>query len=186
MKTTVKSNLILRIVALGFSLISLVLMVISSTNYKSSLSLEDYSTSFEYHFNNYKPFRYVIVANELSCVYYTIRIIQILAGLSGGYCYYLSFIFDQVMTYIILSSASSGIGCIMLTKEIFRAGEIYDNNVKKFLLYASASVSMQLMGFVVIAACAVMSAYSLSCYLYTTILCNIADQEIRAHNIDIK
>ncbi|GLJ17712.1 hypothetical protein SUGI_0309080 [Cryptomeria japonica] len=134
-------------------------MLISKTSSDTeSISHGKYSTSFQYRFNDYKPFRYVVAVNIIACAYSFIRIIQELISLSGRLYFYLSLIFDQLMTYIVLSSASAGVGCIILTKELFDGGEIDDEGVRKFVKYASASVSIQLMGFLVIAGCAVISA----------------------------
>ncbi|GLJ17711.1 hypothetical protein SUGI_0309070 [Cryptomeria japonica] len=122
-----------------------------------SISLGEYGTTFQYRFNDYKPFRYVVAVNIIACAYSVIRIIEELTGLSGRFYFYLSLIFDQLMAYIVLSSASAGVGCIILTKELFDGGDIDDEGVRKFVKYASASVSIQLMGFLVIAGCAVIS-----------------------------
>ncbi|XP_057849933.2 CASP-like protein 4C3 [Cryptomeria japonica] len=152
-------NLILRITAFLLFLVSLIMMLISKrSSVTVSISLEEYGTTFQYRFNDYKPFRYVVAVNIIACACSVIRIIQELIGLSGRVYFYLSLIFDQLMTYIVLSSASAGVGCIILTKELFDGGEIDDEGVRKFVKYASASVSIQLMGFLVIAGCAVISA----------------------------
>ncbi|XP_057849938.1 CASP-like protein 4D1 [Cryptomeria japonica] len=152
-------NVILRITAFLLFLASLIVMLISKrSSDKASISLGEYGTTFRYHFNDYMPFRYVVAVNIIACSYSVIRILQELFGLSGGLYFYLSLIFDQLMAYIVLSSASAGIGCIILTKQLSEGGEINDEGVRKFVKYASASVSIQLMGFLVIAGCAVISA----------------------------
>ncbi|XP_057849932.2 CASP-like protein 2U2 isoform X2 [Cryptomeria japonica] len=151
-------NLILRITAFLLFLVSLIMMLISKrSSVTVSISLGEYGTTFQYRFNDYKPFRYVVAVNIIACAYSVIRIIEELTGLSGRFYFYLSLIFDQLMAYIVLSSASAGVGCIILTKELFDGGDIDDEGVRKFVKYASASVSIQLMGFLVIAGCAVIS-----------------------------
>ncbi|GLJ17709.1 hypothetical protein SUGI_0309020 [Cryptomeria japonica] len=62
-----------------------------------SISLGEYGTTFQYRFNDYKPFRYVVAVNIIACAYSVIRIIQELIGLSGRFYFYLSLIFDQVV-----------------------------------------------------------------------------------------
>ncbi|KAH9330688.1 hypothetical protein KI387_002796, partial [Taxus chinensis] len=70
---------------------------------------------------------FVVAANVIGCAYSFIRIIHGFMGLvSGGSGYYLSFIFDQVMAYIVLSSASAGVACIMLNRELLQGTVLYD------------------------------------------------------------
>ncbi|GLJ17713.1 hypothetical protein SUGI_0309090 [Cryptomeria japonica] len=172
MKTSVVQNLILRIVTSVLLLISLIVMLSSKT--RSDVLA---STGLEYRFNDFKPFRYVVAADVIGCVYSIIGIVLLISGISGGLYFYLTFIFDQVLTYIILSSTSAGIGCIMITKDVLKGAEAYDAAAKKFLRYASASVSLEFLGFMIIAGCAVMSGYSLSCYLYSSTTTSVPRQE---------
>ncbi|KAH9330689.1 hypothetical protein KI387_002797, partial [Taxus chinensis] len=129
---------------------------------------------------------FVVATNVTGCAYSIIRIIQGFIGLSGGSGFYLSFIFDQAMAYIVLSSASAGITCIMITEHYLQGTVLMDAAVKKFWKYASVSVSIEILGFVVIAACTVMSAYNLSCYLYSSTINSVPAQGIPASNIDSK
>ncbi|XP_059073705.1 CASP-like protein PIMP1 [Cryptomeria japonica] len=163
MKTSVVQNLILRIVTSVLLLISLIVMLSSKT--RSDVLA---STGLEYRFNDFKPFRYVVAADVIGCVYSIIGIVLLISGISGGLYFYLTFIFDQVVAYITLSSSSTAIGCIMITSDVLKAAQAYDAAAKKFVRYASASVSLEFLGFVVIACCAVMSGYNLSCYLYSS------------------
>ncbi|GLJ17715.1 hypothetical protein SUGI_0309120 [Cryptomeria japonica] len=139
-----------------------------------------------YRFNDFKPFRYVVAADVLGCFYSLIHIIRLLciSTGTGGLGLYLNFISDQVLTFIVLSSASAGIGCVMLTEEFIKAADSYDSAAKKFLRFASASVSMQFLGFVIIAFCAVVSGYSLSCYMYSSYFDFVQRRGIPATYVD--
>ncbi|XP_057849943.1 CASP-like protein 4C3 [Cryptomeria japonica] len=171
MKATAVQNLILGIITFVLLLISSIVILTSKT--RSDVFA---STGLEYCFNDFKPFRYVVAADVIGCGYSFIRIIQIFSGISGGLYFYLSFIFDQVLAYIILSSTSAGIGCIMITKDVPEGGEAYGAAAKKFLRHPSASVSLEFLGFIVVAGCAVMSGYSLSCYLYSSTTTSVPRQ----------
>ncbi|GLJ17714.1 hypothetical protein SUGI_0309110 [Cryptomeria japonica] len=163
MKTSAVENLILRIATFVLLLISLIVMLSSKT--RSDVLP---STGLEYRFNDFKPFRYVVAADVLGCVYSISGIVLLFSGISGGLYFYLTFIFDQVVAYITLSSSSTAIGCIMITKDVLKAAQAYDAAAKKFVRYTSASVSLEFLGFVVISCCAVMSGYNLSCYFYSS------------------
>ncbi|GLJ17716.1 hypothetical protein SUGI_0309130 [Cryptomeria japonica] len=150
--TTPLQNLILRSTAFAFFLTSLIVMLKSKTR-SSHGSTKD----LEYRFTDYKPFRFVVAVDLLGCLYSFMRVIQILSGITGGFCFYLSCIVDQVMSYIILSSVSAGIGCIMLTKEFLQDGNLY-----------------------------VISGYNLSCYLSSPTVSTVSSEETPDCKTDTK
>ncbi|XP_057849934.2 CASP-like protein 3A1 [Cryptomeria japonica] len=179
--TTPLQNLILRSTAFAFFLTSLIVMLKSKTR-SSHGSTKD----LEYRFTDYKPFRFVVAVDLLGCLYSFMRVIQILSGITGGFCFYLSCIVDQVMSYIILSSVSAGIGCIMLTKEFLQDGNLYGAAAKKFLRFALASVCVEVLGFFIIAFCAVISGYNLSCYLSSPTVSTVSSEETPDCKTDTK
>ncbi|GLJ24993.1 hypothetical protein SUGI_0478490 [Cryptomeria japonica] len=175
---------VLRIMAFVLLLISLIVMVADKTRSNVLFSFSDNSNGLKYSFSTFEAFRFVVAANVIGFLYSFIRIILGFCPTIGSILLYVSFILDQIMAYMLLSSSSAGIAYIMFIRDSFEGQEAYGAGEKKFVRYAAASVSMEFLGFLVMAASAVISTHNLLRYLRSPKCCSVPCHKIPADNTD--
>eukprot|EP01018_Ginkgo_biloba_P024017 Gb_17252 [translate_table: standard] len=170
MRSTVALSLILRCLAFVLLMISFVAMLASKTTSGIFISVGSYSdyAHLTYQFKDFNAFKYVVAAGIIGCMYSLFQIAQGIYLLFTGarllpepFSLYFDIVCDQVVAYLIMSSASAGIACITLARDFFKSGDgLYNDAAKKFLRIASASVSMEFLGFLVMAVCVLLSLHN--------------------------
>ncbi|GLJ24995.1 hypothetical protein SUGI_0478520 [Cryptomeria japonica] len=124
---------VLRILAFVLLLISLIVIVTDKTRSDVLFSFNENIEGLKYSFSAFEAFRFVVAANVIGFLYSFIRIILGFCPTIDSFCLHLSFIFDQVMAYILLSSASAGIAYIMFIRDSFEGQQAYGVAERKFL-----------------------------------------------------
>lgn len=156
-----RSLLGLRAMALLFSCIGLMLIIVMA----ASNSEGDGSG-----FNEFEEYRYILAVTIISTVYTIGQVYRQVQELCNGKdllqpkkMSLIDFLGDEIMAYLLLSAASSG---MPRTKGLRKYGG-YDDNVNMFFDSSAAAISMSIMAFVCLALSALLSVFKLYVHSHT-------------------
>lgn len=151
-------NIVLRSVALLFSFLSFVIM--ASNNHTLNTTDGTLIVNLLWRFNDFREYSYCFSIALIASVYLALQlakaIYEIITRKTYNFLYYMDFICDQILAYLLASSASAAaVRTYVLNNE-------YNNGVADiYTEMAAASVSMAFLSCLFVAASSVLSGYNL-------------------------
>ncbi|GAB4854839.1 hypothetical protein Ancab_023423 [Ancistrocladus abbreviatus] len=151
-------NVTLRIFTLIFLIISLIILTID----KETIYYTD-GTSFDFHFQNFTAYRYMVFSIVVGKVYIFVqisftlyRVVTTRYLMTGKSNIYFDFYGDKAFSYLLATATAAGFGASVDLKRNFG-----DAGLNDFFNKAAASASLLLVAFLLSAASSIISSFAL-------------------------